>query len=61
MGVTIVGDIRDVPNNPKGIVALTTEMNNILLAYPVSDSSGVVAVFDLNKHKVSLLFFQRLT
>ncbi|KAM7533335.1 hypothetical protein Aperf_G00000120959 [Anoplocephala perfoliata] len=56
MGVTIVRDIHTGSCNPKGIIALTKEINNLFLAYPVSDDSGRVAVFDLSIHRaVSVL------
>lgn len=42
----ILHTIRDTPQNPKGLLALSVNADNSYLAYPGSASTGQVQVFD---------------
>lgn len=42
----VLHTIRDTPSNPEGICALSTHNDNCYLAYPGSNQTGEVQIFD---------------
>lgn len=57
----VLHTIRDTPSNPEGICALSTHNDNCYLAYPGSNQTGEVQIFDavnLVSCMTDLLFLQ---
>lgn len=50
--------ITDIPPNPKGTIAFSAYLDKCILAFPNSDTSGSVALYDINAIKVLTLLIE---